>query len=534
MTSKESDGKELCPKPPRVFLREATGLIRQFSWLDALMISAANIAIGVWTISGQIAFVTSADPGADIVMSVHMGFLLSVPVAVTYVLLGIIMPRSGGDYVWVTRLVNRVVGFMVGWGFWIAVLGVAGTLAYVWAIVVLPTFFGSFGYVALNPGLVSLASTFSQPVPLIIAGMFFLILCTVVAGIGGNTFRPAMIFSFALILLSTIVFMGVVAGSTHSDFVNAMNGFGGSDISYQGIMTQAQSAGWTFAPITLAATLLSAPFGVFLFAGQNLSAAAGGEIKTIRKSMWISIVGSLVIAWVVAVVGIQLSLNVFGYDFIQAATFKWPLVGAPYVLFLVSPLVHGNLVLLALMQIGFLISLPWAISAALLVCTRYVFAFSFDRVFPSRLADINEKFHFPLKAAAVNFVGATAFFFLAAFTPYVGLLLNATAIYCLVWAVGSLCAVVIPFKKKELAAVLPGAKWPIPLISIIGVISTAMMLLSLYWAVTTPAVGPSTALADGVLLTILLVGLAVFYVSSSVRRREGIDLKQVYAEIPPE
>jgi len=533
MTSKESGNKELCPKPP-VFLREATGLVRQFSWLDALMISAANIAVGVWTISGQIAFVTSADPGADIVMSVHMGFLLSIPVALTYVLLGIVMPRSGSDYVWATRLVKPVVGFMIGWGFWIAVLGVAGTLAYVWAIVVLPTFFGSFGYVSLNPGLVNLASTFSQPVPLAIAGLFFLILCTIIAGIGGNVFRPAMLISFILILLSTVVFMGVLAGSTHSDFVNAMNGFGGSGISYQNIMSQAQSAGWTFAPITWAATVLSAPFGVFLFAGQNLSAAAGGEIKTIKKSMWLSIVGSLVIAWIVAVIGIQLSLNVFGYDFIQAATFKWPLVGAPYVLFLVAPLVSGNLFLLALMQIGFLISLPWAISAALLVCTRYVFAFSFDRVFPSRFADISEKFHFPLKAAALNFVGATIFFFLAAFTPYVGLLLNATAIYCLVWAIGSLCAVVLPYKKKELASVLPGAKWPIPLISIIGLISTGTMLLSLYWAVTTPAVGPSTPSADAVLITILLVGLAVFYVSRAVRRREGVDLNQVYAEIPPE
>jgi len=411
---------------------------------------------------------------------------------------------------------------------------VAGTLAYVWAIVALPIFLGSFGYAANNPGLVSLASIFSQPGPLIVAGMFFLILTTVLGGIGGKIFRPAMVISFALILISTLVFMGVLAGSSHSDFVNAMNGFGGSDISYDGIMSGAQSAGWSFAPITWAATVLSAPFGVFLFAGQNLSAAAGGEIKTIRKSMWLSIVGSLVIAWVVAVIGIQLSMNVFGYDFIQAASFKWPLVGAPFVLLLVTPLVHGNVLLVALMQVGFLISLPWAISAALLVCTRYVFAFSFDRVFPSRLADISDRFHFPLKAAGLNFVGASIFFFLAAFTPYVGLLLNATAIYTIVWAVGSLAAVFLPFKKKELASALPGAKWPIPLISIIGLISTGTMLLSTYWAVTTPAVGPSTLTSDAVLLTILLTGLVVYFVSRSIRRRSGIDLNQVYAEIPPE
>ena len=43
-------------------------------------------------------------------------------------------------------------------------------------------------------------------------------------------------------------------------------------------------------------------------------------------------------------------------------------------------------------------------AAFLLVATRYVFAFSFNLVLPIKLSDVSARFHFPLKASALNFV----------------------------------------------------------------------------------------------------------------------------------
>jgi amino acid transporter len=169
-----------------------------------------------------------------------------------------------------------------------------------------------------------------------------------------------------------------------------------------------------------------------------------------------------------------------------------------------------------------------------LVATRYVFAFSFDRVFPVTLADISDRFRFPLKAAIANLIVACVFFALAAFTPFLGLWLNSIAITSLVWLVASVAAIVLPFKMKAIADVLPGKGWKVPLISILGFISMVCMIANFYWDATTPAIGPSTFQADLMLMGILIVGIAVFTVSYMARKREGIDLRLVYTQLPPE
>ena len=64
----------------KAFVRNATGLVREFSWLDAFIISSAIVLPSLWSYSSQIAFVAGADPGADFVLSEHFGFIFSLPV----------------------------------------------------------------------------------------------------------------------------------------------------------------------------------------------------------------------------------------------------------------------------------------------------------------------------------------------------------------------------------------------------------------------------------------------------------------------
>jgi peptidoglycan biosynthesis protein MviN/MurJ (putative lipid II flippase) len=133
-----------------------------------------------------------------------------------------------------------------------------------------------------------------------------------------------------------------------------------------------------------------------------------------------------------------------------------------------------------------------------------------------------------------NFIGAFAFFLVAAFTPFIGLWLNNIAIASLVWVAGGLSAVMLAYRRKELARILLGGSWKIPLVAIVGAMSMVLMLVNFYWDVSTPAIGPSTPQADAILVTIFIVGLVVYFVSYSIRKRQGIDLNLIYSEIPPE
>ena len=93
-----------------LFVRNATGLVRELSAFDAfnLVFSAVLIPVGITEV---MAFAPTFWPHANLLLS----FLLATPLVATcglvYLYYTVIMPRSGGDYVWVSRTLNPFLGF---------------------------------------------------------------------------------------------------------------------------------------------------------------------------------------------------------------------------------------------------------------------------------------------------------------------------------------------------------------------------------------------------------------------------------------
>ncbi len=518
------------------FVREATGLVRDFSAFDAFMIGTAVVLPGIFGYSSVIGFISGADPGANFVLSALFGFAIMAPLGLVYILMAGMLPRSGGDYVWISRTLNPVLGFLSGWGLWVSIIAIVGLDGYLTGTLIVPIFLVSFGATLSNSSLISAAAQAGTPTGAFLIGLTMIVLSSLIIIPGAKAFSRIQTVLFALIMLGTFVSFGVLLSSTHQDFVNALTGFAGTTISYNGVISQAQSAGWSFVPVALGPTLTSIPLAVLVYNGFNYSAAASGEVKNIRKSMLIGIFSSLVFSMVLTIIGVTLSLNILGYNFIQASFFlggSFPLPAPPWMPLFLTALNH-NLAVVSLIQIAWLVCIFWNTAAFLLVATRYVFAFSFDRVLPARLADVSQRFHFPVKASVLNFVVAAVFLFIASYTPWLGLYLNSVTIWSILWVVASITAIVLPFRKRDLVKVLPGSGWAVPLLSIIGIVTLPLMLANLYWSVTTPAIGPSTVQADSILAVIFITGLIIYVLSSSYHKSHGIDLKAIYAEIPPE
>jgi len=521
----------------KVFLRDATGLVRGFSWFDAFMIASGSVGWSLYAFSSQIAWVGSTDPGADFFISEVLGCLAMIPVVYVYAYMAVAMPRSGADYVWVSRVIHGLPGFMIGWAFWVGVYCVGGGgNAYSFGTVGLPDTLSTLGYALHQPSLISLTSTLSQPMPAFIMGVGLLILGALIGGSTAKVFHRAMLVLTALIILGAIVACIILGSSTHADFVQAVAGYGGTTMTYDGIINQAKATGWTWSGTTWAMTLASLPLGLLLFASPTNASLAAGEVKNVKKSLPLAMFVCLAAGLMVNGICTLLTVNVVGYPFIQASLAlgsNWPLVAPPWAIVFVSMLTN-NIVLLLILQAGWLAFYPWAIGQGFLTSTRYVFAFSFDRAFPYMFADISERFHFPIKAMLLSLCGQIIFLIFTAFTTLVGAFLNLTAIMVLVWAVGSLAAVLLPYKKRELAQILPGSDWKIPLISIMGTISFVIMCAVFYFACSTQLVGPSTPASAGALIMIFVVGALIFIGRSLQLKSQGFSLKAVYSEIPPE
>ena len=86
--------------------------MRDIGALDAFLISVGSIAPTVFAIMTIVTWTSVLYPGADVLLSMFIGMIPMLIFGLTYALLGAAMPRSGGDYVWISRTVNPLIGYM--------------------------------------------------------------------------------------------------------------------------------------------------------------------------------------------------------------------------------------------------------------------------------------------------------------------------------------------------------------------------------------------------------------------------------------
>src|SRR2546426_3180704 len=90
----------------QLFVRQSTGLVREASAVDAMIFNAVFSAPVGATLAWGVFFALSVFRGADLVTATIIAFFLNIPVIIMMALLASSMPRTGGDYVWVSRILS--------------------------------------------------------------------------------------------------------------------------------------------------------------------------------------------------------------------------------------------------------------------------------------------------------------------------------------------------------------------------------------------------------------------------------------------
>src|ERR687895_2207828 len=101
-----------------LFQRKATGLLRGWSVWDAFIY--ATFSINLITLGLFILSYAPFIPDGALMPAVILAGLYLIFQAVTYASLIAVMPRAGGDYVWMSRILGGGIGFVLavtGWWF---------------------------------------------------------------------------------------------------------------------------------------------------------------------------------------------------------------------------------------------------------------------------------------------------------------------------------------------------------------------------------------------------------------------------------
>ena len=310
----------------KVFLREATGLVRSFTWYDATILSLAVTGPTMFGISSQFGYVAPSNPGADFGLSAAIGFLFMIPLAILYYLFSLQMPRSGGDYIWLGRTLNPVLGFAGGWAMFLSFIMLLASASVTEPGVVMPDVAVALGYVWNNPGLISWGQNFASSNTNLFLGTLLTVgIGVIIAGFTPRIYSKIMIILAAIIFLATFIFIAAFGLATPASFAAGLSAMTNGSVTVDGTVSAAAAAGTPYSPVTLAATFLAVPFGVLLLNGFNYSVYISGEVRNVKHGMFWGVLVALLICGILDISGLYLIQGTMGFPFIQAI---WTLASA--------------------------------------------------------------------------------------------------------------------------------------------------------------------------------------------------------------
>jgi amino acid transporter len=532
---------------PQLFARKSSGLIREFGIFDTLSFNIIGYALGL-VLATTPFFAGALFPNANIFLIVIVGTVFALFNGLVYSLLAGAMPRSGGEYVYIGRVIHPAIGFMANWGFtWSQYLGIG--IYTQWTVNYgLAVSFATLGHAFGSKSLLDAGVFIQEPWPSFLFGTLLLASVVVVQLAGMRFLRRFLNLFFVIAMAGALITLIVFLGSSREEFVTSFNAFmssaAGLNDAYNAMIQLATDKGWSPAEQSFGAVLLALPLGYWIYIGFTYSSYVGGEIKEPQKTQNYGILGSLLLGFIFYLAVMGAYYSVVGTDFNNAAAYlerntdvnPLPVAG---VLNFFAGLLTTNPVLLILMDISFFLWNYLLLFVMVTICVRNMFAWSFDQIMPVALTKVTGKTRSPWAATVVVAVIAWVLLWASIFTPLFDYIFNYIAIFAIAFWITSFAAILLPYRKRDLFEAAPDMVkrrvFGVPLITIAGVVNLLLFTIILYSSFTLPAfAGPVGTVAVAFVLGIYLVGLVIYFVAAAVRRQQGVDLNLLYSEIPPE
>ena len=479
---------------PEVFTRKASGLVRVMSPYSAYVYNILTMGIifpWVFLVS------PTAFPGGNVPLGILICTLIEIPIAFAAVWLSTALPRSGGDYVFQSRVLGG------GWGYTIVMSGfviwiLVWTALSGWLVGVLglaPLFLG-LGRVLNNAGLIAAGLWATTPMGLFIISLLNGLIGAALLVTGFKNYVRFQHLLWWGTLLGFAATLLVLFASPVAAFADKLNQFasavGESSSFYQDALAAAQTAGVNTAPsFSWLLTLLVAPVAWQSLQWATYSAQQNGEIKDARsfRNQTFIMIGSLITAGLLlALLGLALQhaagtegqvVASYGYWYVDpTAKIADTIILAPSML---AVAITTNPLLILLIGIGFTLNAFQIVCNCYIGVTRIMVAMSLDRLLPEWVSRVHERYHTPLNAHLIYFLLSIPIFALYSFKygDFVLFTLGVTFGCGYVFAATALAGAFLPTRAKPLYDASPGGRYNVN--GLLGVLLMLVGLVTFIW-----------------------------------------------------
>jgi APA family basic amino acid/polyamine antiporter len=528
-----------------VFARKSSGLVRAASTFDASLVNLYTATFPIM-VSFLLGIVLPFYAGANLYLTLSIGALLAMPILGAYAVASSVMRRSGGDYVFISRLLHPAVGFAANFAFVVfqaVFLTSSGYYFCQWCLAPLSRLLGAYSQ---NAGLLTFANTLTKPLAIFIVSELF------VVGFGAlfilrSTRSVLRIFRYTLPIsgIGLLAFFIALVINSHASLVAHLNNYvarsGGVHNAVAAAATSAAHNGFSIAGFSIGATMLAVTWPSFSLPYYLGSAYFAGEVRSGKRAQLlagpatagVAVIGSLLLIFVsVAKLGSGLLGSLAAADptalgLHTAPTYMEIAAGS-----------SGNVVLGVLIIVGFGSWLVPTVPMSLLIMTRCMFGWSMDRVAPESLAKVSYRTNSPYVAVVVVTVISAVVSYFWAYSSKLTVVVGAFP-QLITLAIGCLAAALIPFKQRDLYATAPirGYFGRVPKLTVLALLGAIAALVIVWNFARDPSSGVDPSNHPGMFwfsLSFFPLGFILYYVSVVVRRRQGIDLGLAFREIPPD
>jgi APA family basic amino acid/polyamine antiporter len=537
---------------PEVFSRKASGLSRVMSPWSAFMYNFLTMGvIFPWTF----VWAPEAFPGVSVWAACLFATLLELPIALAYVWMATAMPRSGGDYVFQSRVLGGSVGFpVVMSGFVIWILQWVALAGWLFANLGLAPLFLGLGVHYNSTSLINAGIWAESPNGIVVTSIIGAAVMAILLVTGFKNYVRLQYFMFAATGILVLIMVVQFLRTSPDSFATAINHFNGivdkNPTYYTWLQHDVSSAGFNLLPkFALGATLLAAPIAWTSTQWATYSVEQGGEIKGARvfKNQIFIIVGSLVAVGVVLAIIAALEQHAVGTSFFNAVSGSYyggysasgqgtgsvlPFPG------MFAIVISPNPIITILVAVSFMLASLQITCNCYIGMTRVMVGMSLDRTLPAWVSKVSARFRSPVNAHLLYFIfGVLVILGYNKLSTWTSMTLGVTFACGYVFVLSSLAAALLPYRAKALFEAAPGSQyklWGIPLVTIFGIIGFIFGATAVIAFLAVTGYGLKGTTPYIVVAIIFLASLAYYWISRWYQRGKGIDVNYAFLEVPPE
>jgi basic amino acid/polyamine antiporter, APA family len=533
--------------PRGTFARKATGLVREVSPFSTFVFNMAGQPTSIF-LAVSIFFTLGLFPGGSIWLGFAMALVAALIICVCYGLFTSAMPRSGGDYVLVGRVTHPVIGLISSF-FWTS--GVILSIAFValaFVTVALGPSLTAVGLVSGDGSLVTAGEDLatSQGWQMGI-GSAVILLSAVLLGGGWRWTTRIMNALWVVTMLGLATVFLVLLFKSQDGFVNSFNQFSGSITgepdTYSSVISNAEKEGVdtspafsldNFWPTWAAICSLS----LYSF----LSIYISGEVRRAKDTTQVKVMSLATIVHIgIAAILAAVFFWKFGNDFFVAINSlgeeTYPFAAPPYYTFLTS-IAGGSTALAWWLFISFAVAYPLLILPNITIAVRTFFAWALDGILPSRFARVSPRTHAPNYAIGLTVILSILVLWWAVSNEegFFSVLIEAVLLQLVTMILLGIAAVLLPYRRPDAwrSSATTQRFLGVPIVALAGGLVAIVLagLFAVYMRYPDLGIDRGQFFRDAAI--ILGASLVTFFVARAARKRQGVDVDKLAAEIPPE